>query len=216
MFRYMGSPYGPYHGVPQHSTPKDMVKPPYSYIALIAMAIQNAPDKKATLNGIYNFIMERFPYYRDNKQVKKRIRKHTGSFRWPGKRHQWMTSSCGTHDLYKSIQYLWKHSDFNVLQGWQNSIRHNLSLNECFVKVARDDKKPGKGSYWTLDPDSYNMFDNGSFLRRRKRFKKKDAILRESRGVSQTWSFPYCLQIRMSDLRWWCKYLEIWSSSVRG
>ena len=69
-------------------------------------------------------------------------------------------------------------------QGWQNSIRHNLSLNECFVKVPRDDKKPGKGSYWTLDPDSYNMFDNGSFLRRRKRFKKKDAGLRDSRGVS--------------------------------
>jgi len=27
-----------------------------------------------------------------------------------------------------------------------------------------------------LDPDSYNMFDNGSYLRRRRRFKKKDAL----------------------------------------
>ena len=56
-------------------------------------------------------------------------------------------------------------------QRWQNSIRHSLSFNDCFVKVPRTPDKPGKGSFWALHPNSGNMFENGCYLRRQKRFK---------------------------------------------
>ncbi|XP_063170266.1 forkhead box protein B1 [Candoia aspera] len=98
-------------------------KPPYSYISLTAMAIQSSAEKMLPLSEIYKFIMERFPYYREN------------------------------------------------TQRWQNSLRHNLSFNDCFIKIPRRPDQPGKGSFWALHPSCGDMFENGSFLRRRKRFK---------------------------------------------
>ncbi|XP_062594410.1 forkhead box protein E1-like [Saccostrea cucullata] len=106
-------------------------KPPYSYIALISMAICNAEDRKMTLHDIYKFIMDKFPYYRDHPNAK----------------------------------------------GWKGSIRHNLALNECFIKLSR--RSGMKGHDWAINPDYEDMFDHGSFLRRRYRF--KDGTRKKSR-----------------------------------
>ncbi|KAJ8336983.1 hypothetical protein SKAU_G00382030 [Synaphobranchus kaupii] len=101
-------------------------KPPYSYIALIAMAIRDSSTGRLTLAEINDYLMKKFPFFR-------------GSY-----------------------------------TGWRNSVRHNLSLNDCFLKILRDPSRPwGKDNYWMLNPQSEYTFADGVFRRRRKRITKK-------------------------------------------
>ncbi|KAF6018416.1 hypothetical protein EB796_023272 [Bugula neritina] len=88
------------------------------------------------LSGIYKWIMENFPYYREN------------------------------------------------TQRWQNSLRHNLSFNDCFIKIQRKSTGKGKGCYWALHTNCSTMFENGSFLRRRKRFKLEEGLEGNTKSVS--------------------------------
>nr|XP_060615087.1 forkhead box protein I2-like [Anolis sagrei ordinatus] len=53
-------------------------------------------------------------------------------------------------------------------KGWQNSVRHNLSLNPCFVRTPRE-RGQGKSSLWSLDPAYRGTFKGGRYRRRRRR-----------------------------------------------
>ncbi|OZJ02957.1 hypothetical protein BZG36_04625 [Bifiguratus adelaidae] len=52
--------------------------------------------------------------------------------------------------------------------GWQNSIRHNLSLNKAFIKVPRGDNEPGKGAFWAIDPKFEGQFSNGIYKKQKR------------------------------------------------
>lgn len=130
---------------PRKSTYTDD-KPPFSYVALCVMAIRSSNKQMMTLSEIYRYIMERFPFYRRN------------------------------------------------CQRWQNSLRHNLSFNDCFIRVqgpsdvnfyqnyettnsinaTNHQSISTKTSYWALHPRCTDMFNEGSLLRRKRRFRTSE------------------------------------------
>lgn len=83
------------------------IKPNFSYAQMIGQAILSSENKSLTLNGIYNYIMDKYAFYR---RVEHR-------------------------------------------SGWQNSIRHNLSLSNSYEKMPREEGQRGKGSNWQIKAD---------------------------------------------------------------
>ena len=86
----------------------------------------------------------------------------------------------GQSTLREIIDYLEQRFPYyRQKKKWHGSIRHNLTLNDCFVKCPR---RPGyKGCPWAFDPAYHNMFDDGSLLRRRYRFKEGSKMGQKAR-----------------------------------
>jgi len=61
------------------------------------------------------------------------------------------------NNIYKWIMANYAFYRFNTA-GWQNSIRHNLSLNKAFTKIARRTDEPGKGMKWMIEPTEFDTF----------------------------------------------------------
>ena len=136
-------------------------KPPFSYVALISMAINSSPEKRLQLRDIYDYVSNNYPYFKKD------------------------------------------------AKGWQNSIRHNLSLNECFTKIPRDSSSTNekKGNYWAVHPAYHDMFEDGNYKRRKKKPRNrywkmipKIIILPECLGLINQKCF--CQVICLTDLVW--------------
>ena len=94
---------------------RELKRPKMSYKKLIFSALMDTPSRRLKLPEIYDWILERYPSFRANKN------------------------------------------------GFQNSIRHNLSLNKMFIKVDGQGSEVGRGGFWTVDPyylSSYDAEDN--------------------------------------------------------
>ncbi len=130
-------------------------KPPFSYVALITMAITNSASGKVTLAEIYDYLTQNFAYFRGRGSTK-----------------------------------------------WMNAVRHNLTLNDCFVNLPRDPLMGGKGGYWCIDPESKGMFNHGSLKRRRSKFKRtrgeievvKDIMLKDYIASSRYSPYSKCVK----------------------
>lgn len=99
-------------------------KPPYPYPTIIRCAILGSPRQRLTLSEIYVAMENRYPWFK------------TAGQGWKVNNHN------SENQLYYFVSNITSH---------QNSVRHNLSLNKCFAKIARPITEPGKGAYWTVD-----------------------------------------------------------------
>ena len=82
-----------------------------------------------------------------------------------------MSSPNGRMTLTSIYDYIIDNYEFyrTTTLLWRNAVRHNLSINDCFIKAGRTEI--GRGYYWAIHPSCIQDFKKGDFRRRTSRSK---------------------------------------------
>ncbi|XP_078595946.1 uncharacterized protein LOC144873008 [Branchiostoma floridae x Branchiostoma japonicum] len=83
-----------------------------------------------------------------------------------------MKSRTGNMPVTEIYSFIREHYPYfkTAPDGWKNSVRHNLSLNKCFLKIEPSQADPNrKGCLWALHPDKVDKM-----MSEIRKWKKKD------------------------------------------
>ena len=159
------------------STPEgatDHYQQPLSASVLCNMGdfFQNAMDMNATPSPSPQQLSEKHPKMATRPPLKERQQgKPTGTYvALIGK--ALLFASTGSMTLSQIYDHIMEAYPFyrTTTLAWRNAVRHNLAINDCFVKAGRTEV--GRGFYWAIHASYVRAFSNGNFTVVRRKTQK--------------------------------------------